>query len=268
MDKAEAMPADPVITWFRDHPPRPADESDGDSAVIRTVRRFREMVAGGGARPGHHLRERELAEALGVSRNTLREAFRLLAHEELVVHRLNRGVFIRRITAGDIADIFRVRRLVELDAVRRANGAPRVLITPLTDILDDADRAVADRRWTDVATADIRWHQAITQLTGSRRLQETMTRVLAELRLAFAAYGSSTEQERFHRPYLAWNRQITELILVGDTEAAETALAAYLARAERQLLAAYRTAAPGTLSAEPSPGAPSVEQFLSPAPEW
>lgn len=50
-----------------------------------------------------------MAEALGVSRKTLREAFRLLAHERLVVHEPHRGVAVRTL---DAADIYAIRRLV------------------------------------------------------------------------------------------------------------------------------------------------------------
>jgi DNA-binding GntR family transcriptional regulator len=44
--------------------------------------------------PGTRLSEEVLGQALGVSRNTLREAFRLLCHERLAVHQMNRGIFV------------------------------------------------------------------------------------------------------------------------------------------------------------------------------
>ncbi len=59
---------------------------------------LRDMVMEGRVLPGTKLAEDSIADALQVSRNTLREAFRLLNHERLVVHELNRGVFVRELT--------------------------------------------------------------------------------------------------------------------------------------------------------------------------
>ena len=63
--------------------------------AARVTEILREQIAGGLFPPGTRLSEEAIGEALGVSRNTLREAFRLLGHEQLVVHELNRGVFVR-----------------------------------------------------------------------------------------------------------------------------------------------------------------------------
>ncbi len=45
---------------------------------------LRELITAGELTPGMRLPEIELAEKLGVSRNTLREAFRLLSQEKLI----------------------------------------------------------------------------------------------------------------------------------------------------------------------------------------
>ena len=47
---------------------------------------------------------------LRVSRNTLREAFRLLSHEGLLVHELHRGVFVRELDEADLVDLYRLRQ--------------------------------------------------------------------------------------------------------------------------------------------------------------
>ena len=54
--------------------------------------------------------EEQLVEALRVSRNTLREAFRLLTHERLLVHQLHRGVFVPELHESDLVDLYRLRR--------------------------------------------------------------------------------------------------------------------------------------------------------------
>ena len=94
------------------------------STAERVAGILRERIAQGFFLPGVRLSEERIGNALGVSRNTLREAFRLLTHERLLVHRLNKGAFVRVLTAADIADIYRVRNLVECAAVRGLEEPP------------------------------------------------------------------------------------------------------------------------------------------------
>ncbi|MFC7099403.1 GntR family transcriptional regulator [Nonomuraea rubra] len=61
------------------------------STAERVADILRDRISEGFFQPGQRLSEESISEALGVSRNTLREAFRLLGHERLLDHRLNRG---------------------------------------------------------------------------------------------------------------------------------------------------------------------------------
>ena len=184
--------------------------------------------------PSSRLSEDTISQALGVSRNTLREAFRLLAHERLLVHELNRGVFVRRLTAEDVADVFRVRRLVELGAVGSFGGtAPDM--SSLRSALQEARDAAGAGRWLDVGTANMHFHLGLAALAGSERAGEVMKQVLAELRLVFLVMP---DPRRFHEPYIERNAEICRLLEAGDVAAAQDALARYLDDAERELLAA------------------------------
>ena len=60
-----------------------------------------------------------------------------------------------------------------------------------------------------------------------------MDLLLAEMRLFF---HQMPEPETFHRPYLEENAGIAALIASGDRDEAADRLAAYLARAEQQLV--------------------------------
>src|ERR1700753_2734472 len=91
--------------------------------AARVTEILREQIAGGRFPPGTRLSEEAIGDALSVSRNTLREAFRLLGHEQLVVHELNRGVFVRVLTRDDIIDIYRVRRIIERSALESAGAS-------------------------------------------------------------------------------------------------------------------------------------------------
>ena len=70
------------------------------------------------------MNEAALAAELGVSRNTFREAARLLGGEGLVRHQMNRGIVVAEITAADVRDIYaaaaRSRRLARKPSPRTA----------------------------------------------------------------------------------------------------------------------------------------------------
>lgn len=186
--------------------------------------------------PGTRLSEEVIGRALGVSRNTLREAFALLCHERLAVHHMNRGIFVPTLTREDVSAIYTLRRLVEGGAARMAADAGPAARQAVSDVVDSAETYAAADQWLDVRTEDLRFHQAIAALAGSSRVDELMGRALAELRLIFYAMEPP---EQFHRPYLERHRSIADSIMRGDGETAERDLLAYLRDAEAQILAAY-----------------------------
>ncbi|MFD0069165.1 GntR family transcriptional regulator, partial [Streptomyces sp. NPDC127574] len=121
---------------------------------------------------------------LGVSRNTLREAFRLLTHERLLVHELNRGVFVRVLTVEDVEDIYRTRALVEC-AVVRGLGDPPYAVEGLAAAVAEGRRAAGESDWKGVSTANIHFHRELVALAGSAGSDEVVRGGCADLRLAF-----------------------------------------------------------------------------------
>jgi DNA-binding GntR family transcriptional regulator len=202
------------------------------STADRVADVLRTRIAEGALKPGTRLSEASISAVLGVSRNTLREAFRLLVQEHLLAHEMNRGVAVRELTAADVADVFRARRALEGAGLRNAAAASPELRTAVQDAVAAGERAAGAREWSAVATADLHFHRALAELAGSVRVDEFMRRLLAELRLAFHVMPSLSE---FHEPYLRRNRVIANLLAAGDVVAAERELADYLDTAERQI---------------------------------
>ncbi|KQV71322.1 GntR family transcriptional regulator [Nocardioides sp. Root122] len=217
------------------------EELSGERAALtrastagRVAEILRSRITEGRLPPGTRLSEEDIGVALGVSRNTLREAFRLLAHERLLVHEFNRGVFVRRLTVDDVHDLYRFRRLVEGGVLRTTSAD-----APLDDVrraVEEGESAAAGGRWVDVGTANMRFHQAVAALAGSPRVEESMRHVLAELRLVFHVMAAP---RTFHEPYLAENRRILDLLESGDVAGAAETLERYLTAAEAQLTEAY-----------------------------
>ncbi|MDF5758131.1 GntR family transcriptional regulator [Spongiactinospora sp. TRM90649] len=195
---------------------------------------LRERIAEGFFAPGERLSEEAIGRALGVSRNTLREAFRLLSHERLLEHKLNRGVFVRVLSAGDVSDVYRVRRVIEGAAVRRATPEG---IAAMREALREGEQAAEEKRWRDVGTANIRFHQALARMNDSQRLDDVMRQLLAELRLVFHVM---IDPRSFHGPFVPRNQELVALLAAGETDRAARALESYLDDAEALLIEAYR----------------------------
>ncbi|WP_295047562.1 GntR family transcriptional regulator [uncultured Paracoccus sp.] len=200
-----------------------------------TASRLRGDIIGGVLPPGQRLSETRLAADLGVSRNTLREVFRLLTREGLLRHEPNRGVFVAVPSMATIVDIYRVRRLIEVQAL--AHAWPRheavARMRAAVDLARDA-RGVQD--WRTVGSANMEFHAAIVALTDSARLQGFFAQIIAELRLAFGLLDSP---ERLHEPYIDRNAQILDLLTQGQQAQAAAMLEGYLDESERVVLAAF-----------------------------
>ncbi|CBG74577.1 MULTISPECIES: GntR family transcriptional regulator [Streptomyces] len=196
---------------------------------------LRSRIADGFFPPGTRLSEDSIGGALGVSRNTLREAFRLLTHERLLVHELNRGVFVRVLTVEDVEDIYRTRRLVEC-AVVRGLGAPPYGLDRLAEAVAEGQREAHEDDWKGVSTANIHFHRELVALADSARTDELMRSVFAELRLAFHVVDDPRE---LYEPYLARNLVILRTLERGERDEAERLLADYLDDSLRNLVAVY-----------------------------
>jgi DNA-binding GntR family transcriptional regulator len=204
----------------------------------RVAQVLREEIANGLIPPGKQLSEESLGASLGVARNTLREAFRILSQERLVVHVLNRGVFVRELTVDDIADLYLIRRAVEVEALAVPDGKTPddADLEPLRTALAAADTAAIREDWAGVGTADVEFHLGLVALAKSERLSEMMERLLAELRLAF---HMASNVEELHGRYILRNKMLLKLIEEGDLRGAAAALRTYLADSQADILAAY-----------------------------
>ncbi|GAA2811651.1 GntR family transcriptional regulator [Streptomyces showdoensis] len=208
------------------------------STAERVADILRTRIAEGFFPPGTRLSEDSIGGALGVSRNTLREAFRLLTHERLLVHRLNRGVFVRVLAVDDVADIYRTRRLVEC-AVVHALGEPPFAVDGLAAAVAEGEGAARAGDWKGVSTANIHFHRELVALAGSARTDELMRGVLAELRLAFHFVD---DPRGLHEPYLVRNREILDALRSGDRDRAEQLLARYLDDSRTRITDVYAKA--------------------------
>ena len=88
----------------------------------RAASSLRQMIVAGEVAPGERLSESSMTERLDVSRNTLREAFRMLTLERLLTRRPNAGVFV---AIPSLASGLRLAAVYALDVSKVAKAAKR-----------------------------------------------------------------------------------------------------------------------------------------------
>ncbi|UKA62914.1 GntR family transcriptional regulator [Arthrobacter sp. FW306-04-A] len=193
---------------------------------------LRQRISDGLLPPGTKLSEQALSEALGVSRNTLREAFTVLAGESVVQRIPNRGVFVAAPGADDVREIYRVRRLIEPAAVLWGD-VPAEALDAMDVIIDKARAALVEGSVAGMADANQELHRALVSLSGSASLDALMEKVLAEMRLVFHAMATTPD---FHSHYVERNAALVAQIRNGQREEAAAELRRYLDGAEHELL--------------------------------
>ncbi|CAN5668038.1 GntR family transcriptional regulator [soil metagenome] len=213
--------------------PRPPAEPQTLSE--RMAETLRQKITQGEFTPGQRLSEQTLSDSLGISRNTLREVFRMLTKDGLVKHAPNRGVFVAIPSIASIIDIYRVRRLIECQAL--AQAYPRhPAKKKMREAVEVSLRGRAAGDWLGVGTANMAFHMAVVELADSERLNMLFNSVLAELRLAF---GLLQDPEFLHAPYVDMNQNILQLAEAGEFARGAAAMNDYLVHSERIVLAVY-----------------------------
>jgi DNA-binding FadR family transcriptional regulator len=127
--------------------------------------------------------EPELVTALGVGRNTVREAVRALAHAGLLEVRQGDGTFVRatseisgalrRMCGSELREVRQVRLVLEVEAARlAASHRTDADLAVLTRTLAERDDAVHEHRWSDAVDADARFHREVVGCAGNSLLTE------------------------------------------------------------------------------------------------
>lgn len=184
--------------------------------------------------PGYQALENEVAEDLGMSRTPVREALIQLKHEGLVELIPRRGMRIVPVVADDMKEIYDVLTSLEsMAAELLARKQPDAeTLEPMRDATRDMETALKIDDLDAWAAADERFHRALIDLCGNRRLAAMANTVrdqghrarMVTLRLRDKPSESADEHER-----------VLEAIESGDWQTARDVHYAHRKRASVEL---------------------------------
>lgn len=221
---------------------------ESTAAVI--ARQLRDAIMTGALPPGTQLGETELAARFQVSRGPLREAMQHLVSEGLLRSERHRGLFVIDLEPGDVYDIYAARSAIERAAMVRAlRGGDRDRIADvLEQTVAEMATAASEDDPTALSTADLKFHEALINASGSKRLVRMARTLLIETRMCLTALQSTYQrvEERVEE-----HTKLIQALRDGDEETALTLLEAHMEDAVQRL-------APGTSlrggQAPPVPG--------------
>lgn len=146
---------------------------ESETVAAQVQRRLEEAIYSGQLKPGQRLIEADLAEALQVSRASFREALRLLQSKGLVVNTHRRGTFVAELSANDVRDLYNLRLVLEVFAIRHAaEHRDDLLLNRLQELVGDLHQRAVRRDHLGIVDLDLEIHRAICAATGNRKLLE------------------------------------------------------------------------------------------------
>jgi len=188
-------------------------------------------------RPGDRLNEVALSKELGVSRTPLREALNRLVAERLFDFRPGQGFFCRPLDAQGVFDLFELRQIIEVAAVRAAcTKASDEDLHLLRDELYTTGIDITGLTVEDAVTRDEAFHLGIAKLSGNTELLLTLTRINERIRYI---RWISMSMDRLHRSKDE-HKQVMQALLDRNADDAARILGAHIAKRMDQAQEAVR----------------------------
>lgn len=158
---------------------------------------LRADILDGTLAPGDQVVQEALAERYGVSRVPLREALKALEAEGQVVYHPHRGYFVTELSIDDLLEVYRLRELLEAEAIRHAVPTlDDADVAALADLLGDVDDAAAAGDLIAMTAANRRFHFAIFDAAGMPRLSRLLRQLWEATDAYRAVYFQAGENRR------------------------------------------------------------------------
>jgi DNA-binding GntR family transcriptional regulator len=145
--------------------------------TLLAATRIRGLVMDGILLPGEKLRQLELAEQIGVSRSPLREALRTLESEGILTYEVNRGYVVARLDPRDVAEIFRMRALLEGELLRSIPRPGQDVFDALARHNDAMMAAIGHDDIAEIMRGNRDFHFTIFELSPMRQFKREITRL-------------------------------------------------------------------------------------------
>jgi DNA-binding GntR family transcriptional regulator len=183
--------------------------------------RIRTAIVQGRLAPGARLRDRDLAENLGVSRMPIREAIRRLQDEGLVVAEASRWTKVAPIDTTLADDLYPIIGALERLAIVLSGAWSRKKLNELSAINDQLARRLDEGNNVRAEQADEAFHSLLLRQSRNQRLYSVVDGLKVHLhRVVTVYFGGAYAGSRSVEEHQA----IIDALAHGDTEGAAHAV--------------------------------------------
>lgn len=183
--------------------------------------------------PGHRIRQNELAEKLGVSRQPVSHALHLLHRQGLVSESGRRGFEVTQLDPLRIRQLYEVRGAIDALAARQAATRAKSDALGRAQLEAAIRTGAADARnapLSKLIAFDVDFHSAIYRLSGNPAIEEMIAPQWPHMRRAMASVLAELD---YRDSAWAEHTAIGKYILSGNGAAAEDAALAHAREAGR-----------------------------------
>ncbi|WP_164667905.1 GntR family transcriptional regulator [Virgibacillus doumboii] len=156
---------------------------------------------------GERLLETDLAESFDVSRSTIREAFKILEVEELVISKARKGTYVTDFTDQDLDEIIELRSLIESQAFTQAiKHLEKEHFDHLRKIMEQMKVIADEKDWNGLFDLDMKFHSFVVGLCGNSRIIKIYDSLQVQIRTFLM------HLDRYYSSYQAFYDEHKELL--------------------------------------------------------
>jgi len=181
----------------------------------QVYQRLLHAICDGELAPGARLTQEELAAALGVSRQPVLQALRLLKKDGFVIDAGRRGLQVALLEASAITQVYEVRAVLDGLAARRAALA-QAQLDPT--VIAAGRTAAAGQRIGPMIDADTQFHHMLYAASGNPLIAATANHHWPHIRRAM---GAVLQTVGLRRPVWDEHEAILQAINCGEADLAE-----------------------------------------------
>lgn len=217
----------------------------GDT-VERVAETLKQQILDGRLARGQRLILKDLADALGVSRGPVREAFNRLEADRLVELIPNKGAVVRRIDDREIVQLFQIREALEGQAARLAaqHIATSNNKVAFEEVVAEGQAMQGQLEMRAFIEHNRRFHQAVVGLSNNTELAALIDRY--QLAVFMPLLEQVVGAGKLIKDALNQHAKIAEAILAEDPDAAYQAMREHLWHTANGMLARYSANASST----------------------
>jgi DNA-binding GntR family transcriptional regulator len=203
---------------------------------------LRTAILDGELRPGDWLRQKRIAEELGVSPMPVREALTKLAAEGVVEHVPYRGARVAAFSTDDVSDLYANRALLE--GMATAAAAQNITPEELAELRDLQSRMrgeLTSERLSEYSRLNRRFHRVLYVASRRDYLVQALDRIWSAFpTMMMSYYAQTTSRTLVEREAQDWEEHaaIIAALAAGDGERAEELMRQHIETNREELLAA------------------------------